>query len=197
MLNLLEIPALLLEIIIAVFFAFKSIQAYDRGNTVRIFVYAIISVSLCFTYVYYASSTDRVDIVMSIVMSAFMFMVAYPIALFRSENGTISTPNVEGAMKQQRLEKLDEPLSQCAPLPYRILRGFAQHFPYRIALVAIGIYVYLWHMDAMTVISTCIFVGYWILALINGIYPFMTKPLRYRLIAAVDRAFERAYRSKK
>ena len=41
------------------------------------------------------------------------------------------------------------------------------------------------------VTSTFIFLGYWALALANGIYPFMTKPVRYGLITAVDNMFER------
>ena len=63
--------------------------------------------------------------------------------------------------------------------------------------MAFGIYVYFWHMDAQTVTSTFIFLGYWVLALANGIYPFMTRPLRYGLISGVDSVFERVYEFQK
>ena len=187
--------AIILEITIAVFFALKSLQAYGRGNRVRVFVYGAISVYLSFTYVRYADQAQAADPVMVIAMSAFMFMVAYPFILLFGEHGAFSGTGEDSKTKKQRREKLDTPLPAAAPLPYRILRGIVQHFPYRIALVAFGIYVYFWHMDAQTVTSTFIFLGYWVLALANGIYPFMTKPLRYGLISGVDSVFERVYES--
>lgn len=192
-----ELIALPLEIAIAVFFSFKSLQAYDRGNRVRVFVYGAISIYLSFTYVRYADQAQAADVIMVIVMSAFMFMVAYPFTLLFGEHGAFSETGEDSKTKKQRLEKLDTPLPKAAPLPYRILRGFVQHFPYRIALVAFGIYVYFWHMDAQTVTSTFIFLGYWVLALANGIYPFMTRPLRYGLISGVDSVFERVYEFQK
>lgn len=192
-----ELIALPLEIAIAVFFSFKSLQAYDRGNRVRVFVYGAISIYLSFTYVRYADQTQAADVIMVIVMSAFTFMVAYPFTLLFGEHGAFSGTGEDSKTKKQRREKLDTPLPKAAPLPYRILRGFVQHFPYRIALVAFGIYVYFWHMDAQTVTSTFIFLGYWVLALANGIYPFMTRPLRYGLISGVDSVFERVYEFQK
>lgn len=189
--------AIVLEIAIAVFFAFKSLQAYDRGNHVRVFVYGLISIYLSFTYVRYADQAQAADPVMVVAMSAFMFMVAYPFIRLFGERGTFSGMGEDSETKKQRREKLDTPLPKAAPLPYRILRGFVQHFPYRIALVAFGIYMYFWHMDSMTVTSTFIFLGYWALALVNGIYPFMTKPLRYGLISGVDSVFERVYEFQK
>lgn len=189
--------AIILEIALAVFFAFKSLQAYDRGNRVRIFVYGAISVYLSFTYIRYADQAQAADPLMVIAMSAFMFMVAYPFILLFGEYGIFSGTGEDSETKKQRREKLDTPLPAAAPLPYRILRGLVQHFPYRIALVAFGIYVYFWHMDAQTVTSTFIFLGYWVMALANGIYPFMTKPLRYGLVSGVDNVFERIYESQK
>lgn len=192
-----ELIALPFEIAIAVFFAFKSLQAYDLSNYVRIFVYGAISIYLSFTYVCYASRTENMDVIMGVAMSAFMFMVAYPFALFCDLFDTFKDSSEDRETRKQRLEKLDTPLPKAAPLPYRILRGFVQHFPYRIALVAFGIYVYFWHRDAQTVTSTFIFLGYWVLALANGIYPFMTRPLRYGLISGVDSVFERVYEFQK
>lgn len=192
-----ELIALPFEITIAVFFAFKSLQAYGRDNRVRVFVYGVISVYLSFTYVRYADQVQAPDLVMVVAMSAFMFMVAYPFILLFGERGTFSGTGEDSETKKQRCEKLDTPLPAAAPLPYRIIRGFAQHFPYRIALVAFGVYVYFWHMDAQTVTSTFIFLGYWALALANGIYPFMSKPVRYGLITAVDNMFERLYKLQK
>lgn len=192
-----ELIALPFEIALAVFFAFKSLQAYDRGNRVRIFVYGAISVYLSFTYIRYADQAQAADSFMVIAMSAFMFMVAYPFILFFGEHGILSGAGEDPETKKQRREKLDTPLPKAAPLPYRILRGIAQHFPFRITLVAFGVYVYFWHMDAQTVTSTFIFLGYWVLALANGIYPFMTKPVRYGLITAVDSMFEHIYKFQK
>lgn len=199
MFTLLALPlvAIVLEISIAVFFAFKSLQAYGRGNRVRIFVYGLVSIYLSFTYVRYADQTQVADPVMVVAMSAFMFMVAYPFIRLFGERGTFSGMGEDSETKKQRREKLDMPLPAAAPLPYRILRGIIQHFPYRFALVAFGVYVYFWHMDVQTVTSTFIFLGYWALALANGIYPFMTRPLRYGLISGVDSVFERVYEFQK
>ena len=52
-------------------------------------------------------------------------------------------------------------------------------------------------MDVQTVTSTFIFLGYWALALANGIYPFMTRPLRYGLISGVEQRFQRVYEFQK
>lgn len=196
---LLAIPVIviILEIAIAVFFAFKSLQAYGRGNHVRVFVYGLVSIYLSFTYVRYANQAQATDPIMAVAMSAFMFMAAYPFVLLFGERGAFSGAGEDPEMRKRRREKLDTPLPAAAPLPYRILRGIAQHFPYRIALVAFGVYVYFWHMDAQTVTSTFIFLGYWALALANGIYPFMTRPLRYGLISGVDSVFERVYEFQK
>ena len=191
LLFVLPLIAVALEIAIAVFFAFKSLQAYDRGNRVRIFAYGLVSIYLSFTYVRYADQAQVADPVMVIAMSAFMLMVAYPFILLFGKHGAFSGTGEDSETKKLRREKLDTPLPAAAPLPYRILRGIVQHFPYRIALVAFGVYVYFWHMDAQTVTSTFIFLGYCALALANGIYPFMTKPLRYGLISGVDSVFER------
>lgn len=193
----LPLIAIILEIAIAAFFAFKSLQAYDRGNRVRVFAYGLVSIYLSFTYVCYADQTQVADPVMVVAMSAFIFMIAYPFILLFGERGVFSGMGGDSETKKQRREKLDTPLPAAAPLSYRIIRGLAQHFPYRIALVAFGVYVYFWHMDAQTVTSTFIFLGYWALALANGIYPFMTKPVRYGLITAVDNMFERLYKLQK
>ena len=117
------------------FFAIKSLQAYGRGNRVRIFVYGLVSIYLSFTYVRYADQTQVGKYpVMVVAMSAFMFMVAYPFIRLFGERGTFSRMGEDSETKKQRREKLDMPLPAAAPLPYTTLRGIISAFPLSLRL---------------------------------------------------------------
>lgn len=93
----------------------------------------------------------------------------------------------------ERRAKLNAKLPAAAPADYRHIREIAQHFPYRIAFLALMALVCVWHFQTMSLWSCLIFIAAVLIGIANTFLPFITNPLRYKIIQTIDDVFEKRY----